>query len=110
MLEPRLLNSASILKASNTMARLILAVGRPTLAISPQNSTRNDLRRSEIKNFPGEACPQTPLLGVLRALYYTPPSIAISQVHAGTPLFKILDPPLCGMGYLSGMVSLFNAQ
>ena len=35
-----------------------LAVGRPTLAVSPQNGTKSDLRRSEIKNFPaGRATP-----------------------------------------------------
>ena len=27
----------------------------------PQNCTRNDLSRPEIQNFPGGACPQTPL-------------------------------------------------
>ena len=46
----------------------IIAAGCPTLAISPQDCTRNDLRRSKIQNFPGGACPQTRLLGALRAL------------------------------------------
>ena len=55
--------------------KLGLAVGRPIFAISPQDYARNDLRRSEIQNFPGGACPQTPLEGVLRAL----------QSHTGTP-------------------------
>ena len=64
--------------------KLGLAVGRPIFAISPQDYARNDLRRSEIQNFPGGACPQTPLEGALRAL----------QSHNGTPLSKILDPPL----------------
>ena len=34
-----------------------LAVGCPTLAVSPQNGTKSDLRRSEIKKFPGGTCP-----------------------------------------------------
>ena len=42
--------------------KLGLAVGRPIFAISPQDYARNDLRRSEIQNFPGGACPQTPLV------------------------------------------------
>ena len=33
------------------------AVGRPTLAVSPQNDTKSNLRRSEIKNFPRGTCP-----------------------------------------------------
>ena len=44
-----------------------LAVGCPTFANSPHENTRNDLRRSEIQNFSGEACPQTPLTGALCA-------------------------------------------
>ena len=32
-----------------------------TPAILPQNCIRNDLRRPEIRNFPGGAYPQTPL-------------------------------------------------
>ena len=60
--------------------QLGLAVGRPIFAISPQHYTRNELRRSEIKNFPGGYAPD-PLARVL-------------CVHTGTPLFKILDPPL----------------
>ena len=71
------------LKTSNTMTRL--AVGRTTPAVSPQSGTKSDLRRSEIKNFPGGACP---LARTLHTLY------AISHMHTGTPLFKILDPPL----------------
>ena len=34
-----------------------LAVGRPTLAVLPQNGTKSDLRWSEIKNFPVGTCP-----------------------------------------------------
>ena len=64
----------------------------PTLAVSPQNSTKSDLRRSEIKNFPGGGghVPQVShsLACALCALY------AISHVHTGTLLFKILDLPL----------------
>ena len=37
------------------------------LAVSSQDCTRNDLRRSKIQNFPGEG-PQTPLCDALRAL------------------------------------------
>ena len=41
------------------MTRLVVQL---TLAVSPQNSTKSDLRRSEIKNFPGGTCspPATP--------------------------------------------------
>ena len=35
-----------------------LAVGRPTLAVSPQNGTKS-LRRPEIKIFLGGTCPPT---------------------------------------------------
>ena len=47
----------------------------PKLTISPQEYTRNNLRRPEIQNFPGGACPQTPLASALRALiaYWNPP-------------------------------------
>ena len=38
-----------------------LVIGHLTFGISPQEYTRNDLRRSEIPNFPWWACPQTPL-------------------------------------------------
>ena len=64
-----------------------MAVGRPTLAVSPPNGTKSDLRRSEFKDFPGGHVLHVPhpLARVLRALY------AISHVHTGTPLF---DPPL----------------
>jgi len=48
--------------------KLGLAVGRSIFAISPQDYARNDLRRSEIQNFPWGACPQTPLEGALRVL------------------------------------------
>ena len=68
-----------------------LAVGRPTPAVSPQNGTKSDLRWSEIKKFScGDMSPHVPhpLACPLLALY------AISRVHTGTPLFKILDPPL----------------
>ena len=69
-----------------------MAVGRPTLAVSPQNGTKSDLRRSQIKNFPGGYVPtcHTPLAFALRALY------AIGHMHAAADLgfFKILDPPL----------------
>ena len=41
-------------KVSNTITRL--AVGRPTLAVSPQNGTKSDLRRSEIENLRGGTC------------------------------------------------------
>ena len=57
--------------------KLGLAVGRPIFAISPQDYARNDLR-SEIQNFPGGVCPQTPLEGVLCAF----------QSHTGTPFPK----------------------
>ena len=53
------------------------------LAVSPQNG----LKRSEILGGHVPTC-HTPLARALRALY------AISHVHTGTPLFKILDPPL----------------
>ena len=70
----------------------MLAVGRPTLAVSLQNGTKSDLRRSGSKNFPGGACPHVPhpLACALCVLY------AISRVHTGIPLalLKILDPPL----------------
>ena len=38
-----------LLKVSNTTIRL--AISRPTLAVAPQNGTKSDLRRSEIKKF-----------------------------------------------------------
>ena len=53
------------------------------LAVSPKNG----LKRSEILGGHVPTC-HTPLARALRALY------AISHVHTGTPLFKILDPPL----------------
>ena len=31
----------------------MIGVGRPTLAVSPKNGTKSDLRRSEIKKIPG---------------------------------------------------------
>ena len=34
-----------------------LAVGRPTLAVSPHNGTKSDLRMSEIKKFSWGTCP-----------------------------------------------------
>ena len=37
-----------------------LAVGRPTLPVSPQNGTKSDLRRSEINTFPVGTCPHVP--------------------------------------------------
>ena len=37
-----------------------LAVGRPTFVISPQEYTKNSLRKSEI-NFPGGHAPKTTL-------------------------------------------------
>ena len=46
------------LKVSNTLTRL--AVGCPTLAVSPQNGTSSDLKRSDIKNFLGEHLPHVP--------------------------------------------------
>ena len=55
-----------------------------TLAIWPQNGTRNNLWKSEIQTFPGGMPPHPP----------ASPSIVIDQVHTGTALFKILDPPL----------------
>ena len=72
--------------ASNTM----LTVGHPTLAVSPMNGTKSDLRRPGIKNFPGGTCLHVPhpLARALRALY------AISHVSHWNPLFKVLDPPL----------------
>ena len=78
-----------------------MAVGRSTLAVSPQNGTNNGLR-SEIKNFPGGTCPHmphTPSVRALRALY------AIGHMHTGTPLFKILDPPLLHLArpYMEGL-------
>ena len=74
------------LKASNTMTTF--GSWSSSSAVSLQNSTKNDLRRSEIKNFPRGTCPHTHLPHALRALY------AISHVHTGTPLFQILDLPL----------------
>ena len=50
-----------------------LAVGRPNLAVSPQNGTKGDLRWSEIKNFLGGTCPP-------RA---TPPSMRTSHALCG---------------------------
>ena len=47
--------------------------------IFPQEYTRNDLRRSEIQNFPWGACPQTPLAGVLRALYILEPHFSLAR-------------------------------
>ena len=51
--ESHALNSASVkgFKRSSVQAFKGLAA-RPTLAISPQDCTRNDLRWSKIKNFP----------------------------------------------------------
>ena len=65
---------------------------RPTFAISPQNGTRNDLRKSEIKNFPGgdEHVPGHPLAGTLHALHYALFKYS-SQVSTGTSLFKFLN-------------------
>ena len=59
------------LKVSNTMTRL--EVCRITLTVSPQNDTKSDLRRSEIKDFPrgGGTCPptcHTPLARASRTL------------------------------------------
>ena len=48
-----------------------LAVGRPTLAVSSQNSTKSDFRRSEIKNVPGghiSHVPHSPSARASRAL------------------------------------------
>ncbi len=56
------------------------AAGRPTPAISPRNCTRNDLRRPEIQNFPGGACPQTPLAGALCALLYYASEILVAPL------------------------------
>ena len=47
------------MKATSTF--VCLPSGWVTLPLSPQNCTRSDLRMSEIQNFPGGACPQTPL-------------------------------------------------
>ena len=55
----------------------------------------NDLIRSEIKSFPGGHTPQILLVGALCALYYMRFTKYSDQVHSATPLFKILDPPLC---------------
>ena len=59
--------------AKRSHAYKLCAAGHPTLAVSPQNGTRNDRRRSELKKFHGGGG---------------------HQVHTGIPLFKILDPPL----------------
>ena len=61
------------LKASNTMTGF--GIRSPNSCISPQNGTRNDLRRSEILGSHA----QTPLLGALCTLYYALPSIVIKR-------------------------------
>ena len=48
------------MKATSTF--VCLPAGWVTLPLSPQKCTRSDLRMSEIQNFPGGACPQTPLV------------------------------------------------
>ena len=48
-----------------------------------ENATKNDLRRSEIKNFPGATCPHMPHTpSALHAIY------VISHIHTGTPFSK----------------------
>ena len=74
-----------------------LAVGRPTLAILPQNSTRRISESLKTKSFFGGvevACPQTSLVGTLHMLSWLRFAKYSNQVHTGTPLFKILDLPL----------------
>ena len=63
---------------------LDLARGRPTFAISSQTF---DLRRSEIKNFPGGGCPQ-------KAHFACFIIMLSDQVHVAKSVFKILDPLL----------------
>ena len=84
------LNCASV--ASNTMTRF--GNWPFNSGCFTQNSTKNDLRRSEIKNFPGRTCPHMPHTPSARASH-----TSYNQSHAHwnpTPLFKILDPPVGG--------------
>ena len=70
--------------------------GHPTLAISPQDCTRNDLRRSNF--LVGGSMPSGHKVGLIAV-----PSTYINKVHTGTSLFKFLDLPLdqlCAMARL----------
>ena len=78
------------LKASNTMTRF--GSWLSNFCYSPQNSTRNELRRSESKTFLGGESPSS-MHASHALLRFTKYSI---EVHTGTPLFKILHPPLSG--------------
>ena len=73
-----------IVRAFNLASNTMLVVGRPTLAVSPQNGTKSDLRRSGIKNVSGGTCPYVPhpLARALRALF------AISNVSTLEPPFS----------------------
>ena len=77
--DPRLYICACVLKASNRMTRFG-SWSSNSLAASPQNGTKNYLRRSGIKHPPS-----------------APTSRALcdqSRTQYWNPLFKILDPPL----------------
>ncbi len=68
-------------ETTSTMAMF----GCPTISISFQDCTRNDLRRPEIQNFPGGACPQTPLKAALRALFDAAPASQPDAIGCAQP-------------------------
>ena len=62
------------------------------LAVSSQDCTRNDLRRSKIQNFPWGEGPQTPLCDTFRALapllgQHAAHAIALPRSHRSKALY-----------------------
>ena len=58
-----------------------MEAGCPTLAISPQDCTRNDLRRSEIQNFLGGGMSPHPPTGRARMRLHPDARLTKQNVH-----------------------------